>query len=234
MAMNPDTSLLTKTPHPLFITFEGGEGSGKSTQLKRLSAHLSSLGIDHIVTREPGGSPVAERIRTLILSAGKDELDPLSEYLLFSAARRDHLRTVIEPALKAGKWVLSDRFYDSSVIYQGYAPQEKAPVPQAFLQTVFSEISRDTRQPDMTLIFDIDPEIGLARAKKVTADTDAQGGNDHFEAKALAFHKRVRQGFLEQSQRHPERCLVIDASGSLDDVSKSVLSTIVKKVQHSS
>lgn len=220
-AMN--SPLKTKPqPKGYFITFEGGEGGGKSTQLRRVSAWLTDQGIDHIVTREPGGTKVAERIREVILSSGKDELDPLSEYLLFSAARRDHLRTVIEPALQAGKWVLSDRYYDSSVIYQGYAPIEKQPVSQHFLQAVFHEISKDASQPDITFIFDIDPKMGLVRAKKVTADENGIAAQDHFESKAFEFHQRVRDGFLAQAKRHADRCCVIDASAPPDAVFEAV------------
>lgn len=202
-----------------FITFEGGEGGGKSTQLKRVAEYLTAQNIDFIVTREPGGSNFAEKVRGLILSAGKDEIDPLTEYLLFSAARHNHIRTVIEPALAAGKWVLSDRFYDSSAVYQGFAPGDQA-LDADFMETIYKEARKGSQEPDLTLIFDIDPKVGLTRAKKVSQ------GSDHFEDKNLAFHQSVREGFLQQFKKNPKRCHLIDASKDLQQITDEVVKVI--------
>ncbi len=218
-----------------FITFEGGEGGGKSSQLKRLSAYLTEKGIDHIVTREPGGSDFAEKIRDLILSSDKDEIDPLTEYLLFSAARRHHVKSIIEPALFTGKWVLSDRFYDSSVVYQGLSPEPINQVDLGYMAATYDRVISVKREdgsinkvaPDMTLIFDIDVRVGLTRAKKVTAEsTNNNSASDHFESKSVIFHQKVRDGFLEHYQNNKDRCRLIDASLDLDAVFSQVQKNI--------
>jgi dTMP kinase len=186
---------MTKTGR--FITFEGGEGAGKSTQIKRLSAHLMTLGLDHIVTREPGGSDLAEKIRTLLVEGGVDGMDALTEYLLFSAARRDHLTRVIHPALAAGQWVLCDRFYDSSLVYQGLAPDPAVALDKVLMQTVYEEVAGKGFAPDLTFIFDLDPKVGLARAGNRSGQNLNVSRENRFESKGIDFHQRVREGFLK-------------------------------------
>ncbi len=201
-----------------FMTFEGGEGAGKSTQIKRISAYLRDLGVDHILTREPGGTPIAEKIREILVKGKADAMDPTTEYLLFSAARRDHIEKVIKPALAKGQWVLSDRFYDSSYVYQGLSPAKERALNIDFMDRVYEEIAGNDFKPDMTFIFDIDPETGLRRAgKRGKIDTISQDEN-RFESKGLEFHNRIRQGFLTVQRQNPERCSLVDATGTPDQV----------------
>lgn len=206
-----------------FITFEGGEGAGKSTQIKRLSAHLQEMGVDHIVTREPGGSDLAERIRGLLVQGAEDSMDPLCEYLLFSAARRDHLARVIQPALAQGLWVLCDRFYDSSVVYQGIAPEPKQALSSTFMDEVYTTLAGPNFCPHVTFIFDLDPDIGLARVSKRVLHQSEGDQDDRFESKGTAFHQRVRDGFLARASDDPLRCHVLDASLSEQAVYENLL-----------
>ncbi|THD63015.1 dTMP kinase [Phenylobacterium sp.] len=198
-----------------FITFEGGEGAGKSTQLKRLAARLQASGREVVSTREPGGSPGAEAIRELVLNGAADRWSPVTETLLMYAARRDHVERVIRPALARGAWVVCDRFADSTRAYQGAAGGAD-PALIAALETHILEATR----PDLTLIFDLPVEEGLARA------TARAGSEMRFESKGLAFHRRLRAGFLAIAEAEPERCAAIDASGSLEDVEARVWAAV--------
>jgi dTMP kinase len=198
-----------------FITFEGGEGAGKSTQLKRLVARLEAQGREVVATREPGGSPGAESIRALVLNGAADRWSPVTETLLMYAARRDHIERVIRPALERGAWVVCDRFADSTRAYQGAAGGTD-PRLIAALETYILE---DVR-PDLTLIFDFPPEAGLARAM---ARPDAEA---RFESKGMAFHERLREGFLEIARAEPERCVVIDADGAIAAVEDAVWAAV--------
>lgn len=193
-----------------FITFEGIEGAGKSTQIQHLQRFLEGQGREVIVTREPGGSENAEKIRALLVAGGTDDWEAVSECLLVNAARADHLRRLIRPALVAGKTVLCDRFMDSTRAYQGAA----GGLDMAHLSAMEAAVVGKTR-PDLTLIFDLDVETGLSRAGK-------RGGDDRFERKGSAYHEAVRQGFLEIAAAEPERCAVIDAGTSQDDVAAAV------------
>lgn len=215
-----------------FITFEGGEGSGKSTQARRLAERLEGLGHGVVVTREPGGSPFAERLRTLILDPKVERHSALSEALLFSAARADHLETVIRPALAAGRFVVCDRFSDSTRVYQGYAGR----VEPRLLEALELIVVGHTR-PDLTIVVDIPAEVGLARAAlrqntSATAEYEKTGKQprsllaDRFEARDLAFHKRLREGFLEIAQLEPQRCIVVDGQKSVDDVAHEVWAAV--------
>lgn len=183
-----------------FITLEGGEGAGKSTHAQTIKNFLSAQGIDVILTREPGGSSGAELIRPLLVQGKPGQWDALTEYLLFSAARRNHIETLLKPALSNGTWVISDRFYDSSVAYQGYGGGVSLP----FLETVYKEIAGDF-EPDLTFLFDLSPEKGLARAR------GRNDGETRFEDKEVAFHQRLRQGFLDIARKAPRRFKVINA-----------------------
>ena len=201
----------------LFITFEGGEGSGKSTQIKRLSARLTELGRSVLVTREPGGTPEAEAVRSLLVSGDVARWTAKSEALLNYAAREQHLEQVIRPALAAGKIVLCDRFMDSTRAYQGYA----GGCAPSFIDALEQAIVGETR-PALTLIFDIDPAVGLARAR----DRGDAVAEDRYERKGLAFHMKLRDGFLDILRRDPKRCRLIDASQGVDQVAEDVWSVV--------
>jgi dTMP kinase len=184
----------------ILITFEGGEGAGKSTQIRRLARALETYGLTVTETREPGGTPLAEAIRGLILSHEAASDDGLTQALLFAAARRDHVLRVIRPALQAGHIVLSDRFTDSTRAYQGGRVEAKS------LETVIA-LGSDGIQPDLTFLLDLPPELGLDRAKSRLAAVQ-----DTFERSNLAFHRDVRQRFLTIARAEPQRFVVIDAT----------------------
>ena len=194
-----------------FITFEGGEGAGKSTQLTRLVARLRDGGREVVATREPGGSPGAEAIRELVLKGAADRWSPVTETLLMYAARRDHVERVIRPALARGAWVVCDRFADSTRAYQGAAGGTD-PGLIAAMETYVLEGTR----PDVTLIFDLPVAVGLERAHA------RAGAEMRFESKGQTFHERLREAFLAIARAEPERCVVIDATGSLKEVEDKV------------
>jgi dTMP kinase len=196
-----------------FITFEGGEGSGKSTQIKRLAARLKEQGLDVLVTREPGGTPEAEAVRALLVSGDVARWTAKSEALLNYAAREQHLEQVIRPALSRGTIVLCDRFMDSTRAYQGHG----GGCDPAFIDALERAIVGETI-PTLTLIFDIDPALGLARARE-RGDAVAE---DRYERKGLAFHTRLREGFLDILRRNPKRCRLVDASQDVDAVTEDV------------
>ncbi len=198
-----------------FISFEGGEGAGKSTQLRRLADRLAASGGEVVTTREPGGSPGAEAIRALLVTGDADRWSPLTETLLMYAARRDHIERVIEPALARGAIVLCDRFLDSTRAYQGAGGGAPSSLIAALEADVVGEVV-----PDLTLIFDLPVTVGLARAA-------ARGeGEARFEAKGLEFHQRLRDAFLKIAAAEPARCAVIDADGSLDAVEQRILGVV--------
>jgi dTMP kinase len=202
-----------------FITFEGGEGAGKSTQIGRLANKLRDKRYPVVVTREPGGSPGAEAIRHVLLSGAAEPLGPNMEALLFAAARSDHVEQLIKPALKRGKIVLCDRFVDSSRVYQ-------ADVDAALLAEI-ERVSLDGVMPDLTLIFDLDPQEGLQRASERRGREQA----DRFEKETLAIHRRRRQAFLDIARSEPKRCVVIDASADADAVEDAVTEAVFAALQ---
>jgi dTMP kinase len=197
-----------------FITFEGGEGAGKSTQLGRLAERLRARGLDVVATREPGGSPGAEAIRELVLNGAADRWSPVTETLLMYAARRDHIERVIAPALARGAWVVCDRFADSTRAYQGAGGGADPALIAALEASVLGEA-----RPDLTLVFDLPPEVGLARAQ-------ARGGEMRFESKGLAFHARLREGFLAIARDEPARCVLVDAAAAMDAVEAAVWAAV--------
>ena len=201
-----------------FITLEGGEGAGKSTQAARLVEALAARGIRAIATREPGGSPRAEEIRAVILSGSASRLGPLAEALLFSAARADHLAATIRPALARGDWVVCDRFADSTRAYQGAAGGLDAGVINALERIVVGDTT-----PDLTIVLDIPAAAGLRRA---AARRGAGEAADRFEGETIAFHEALRRGFLEIAARAPERCAVLDASADAETVARHVLAVV--------
>jgi dTMP kinase len=208
-----------------FISFEGGEGTGKSTQLKRLAERLRGHGVDVVETREPGGTTGAEIVRKTILSGRVARLGPFAEALLMNAARDDHLSEVIRPALDAGKWVLTDRFADSTRAYQGVLGGVESGLLETFEKSI---IGKDW--PDLTLILDLDPEIGLERARAVTRAAGGEDSGDRFETEDIAAHRRLRDAFLAIARREPDRCVVIDASKSVDDVADAIWRAVVMRL----
>ena len=202
----------------VFITFEGGEGAGKSSQMSLLARTLSACGLEVVTTREPGGAAGAEEIRALLVSGATGRWDPMSELLLYVAARREHVVRMIEPALVRGAWVLCDRFANSTMAYQGYG-HGLGPAPcEAAHKLAFGAFA-----PDLTLILDLPAELGLARARA------RSGGEDRYERMELAFHERLRRGFLEIARAAPERCRVIDARGSIAEVEAEVRRTVAER-----
>jgi dTMP kinase len=202
-----------------FITFEGGEGAGKSTQVRRLAARLAAEGREVVTTREPGGSPGAEAIRELVLKGSADRWSPVTETLLMYAARRDHIERVIRPALERGAWVICDRFADSTRAYQGGA----GGVDDRLISALEAHIVADVR-PDLTLVFDLPAEVGLARAHA------RAGAEMRFESKGVAFHQRLRDAFCEIAAREPDRCAVVDAAGSMDEVEADVWTAVQERL----
>jgi dTMP kinase len=195
-----------------FITFEGGEGSGKSTHSRKLAERLRSLGRAVTLTREPGGSPGGELIRKLLVSGETNRWSPEAETLLNYAARDAHLRQTIRPALAAGDIVICDRFIDSTRAYQGYA----GGCDLGFIDTLERQIV-GTDRPQLTLIFDVDAELGLERAGRRKDSTE-----NRFERKGLAFHQRLREGFHKIAAADSGRCRIIVASGSIDETAEAV------------
>lgn len=198
-----------------FITLEGGEGTGKSTQAARLVERLRARELDVVQTREPGGSPGAEEIRAIALNGDAGRWSPMTETLLMFAARSDHLERTIRPALEAGRWVVCDRFADSSRAYQGVG----GGTPPEFIEALDAAIVGVT-QPDLTLVFDLPVKVGLERAfGRGLFET-------RFESKGLEFHERLRRGFLEIAAAHPQRCVVIDADGDQEIVAARIWAVI--------
>jgi dTMP kinase len=200
----------------VFVTFEGGEGAGKSTQIVWLAEHLQALGKEVIVTREPGGSVGAEEIRRLLVTGEGGRWDPLSETLLLYAARRDHCLRVIEPALAAGKWVLSDRFADSTMAYQGYGLGLERETIRRLHRLIL-----DGFEPSLTLILDLPVMTGLERSLARLA-REGQNAEDRYENMDMAFHERMRQGFIDIAANDPRRCKIIDANQNSQAVSDAI------------
>lgn len=205
-----------------FITFEGGEGSGKSTQARVLADRLSALGIEVVLTREPGGSPFAEALRAFILDPETPAHSALSEALLFYAARADHLDKLIRPALNSGQWVICDRFSDSTRVYQS----EAGGLPTEVFNTL-EEIVVEPTTPDLTLILDLPAELGLGRAlgrrtNKANPDLEA----DAYEKRELGFHWKLRDAFAAIARAEPERCVVIDGAADEADVADAIWSAV--------
>ncbi|MES0882046.1 dTMP kinase [Roseibium sp. SCP14] len=198
-----------------FITFEGGEGAGKSTQIAHLKTYLESLGKSVIVTREPGGSPGAEKIRSMLLSGEARDLGPRGEAMLFAAARADHVDSTIKPALERGDWVLCDRYADSTRVYQG-----EAGVDLDYLKLLETAAVAGVR-PELTILIDVPPKVGLSRVAQ-RSQVDNSGGPDRFEGEALNVHERRRQMFLNLAQEEAYRFTVIDGSQDQERVTRAV------------
>jgi dTMP kinase len=196
-----------------FITFEGGEGGGKSTHARVLAERLEKAGIEVVLTREPGGSPGAEIIRHVLLSGAAKPLGAETEAILFAAARDDHLRATIEPALVAGKWVICDRFLDSTRVYQGILGRVDARLIRGLERVTVGEA-----MPDLTFILDVPVEVGLERASKRRGTGEA----DRFEAEAIEFHQKLRGAYAALAKLEPERCVLIDATQAKEAVQEQI------------
>ncbi len=199
------------------ITFEGGEGGGKSTQIRHLAARLAERGIEVVTTREPGGTDGAEAIRSLVTEGAADRWSPLTEALLFLAARHDHVSRLIKPALAEGRWVLCDRFIDSTRVYQGIAGTLGLDLINRLHATIFDGLA-----PDLTLLLDVPVETGLARRR-------GSGEINRFDQMVTEFHKKVRAGFLELAADEPGRFVVIDASHGENEVGKDIEQAVSKR-----
>ena len=195
----------------MFITLEGGDGAGKSTQLDYLAGHLRAAGIDPLTTREPGGCPGADEIRELLVTGDVARWDPMTEALLHYAARREHVVRVIRPALDSGRWVIADRFADSTMAYQGYGHGLGRETIEALYRATVGDFA-----PDLTLILDVPINVGLKRTD------DRVHAENRYERMDIAFHQRLRDGYLDIAQREPDRCVVIDAMRNREDVQDSI------------
>jgi len=205
-----------------FITFEGGEGTGKSTQSAMLALRLESLGIRVQLTREPGGSPGAEIIRHVLLSGAAKPFGPEVEAMLFAAARDDHVQCTILPALDAGKWVISDRFADSTRVYQGALGR----VDQRLINSL-QRVSIGDLAPDLTVILDVPVELGLERVRLRRGEAKP----DRFESENLEFHQKLREAYLAIAAAEPERCVVIDAGGAKEDIARQVWDAVKTRLE---
>jgi dTMP kinase len=208
-----------------FITFEGGEGTGKSTQAAMLALKLESLGIGIRLTREPGGSPGAEIMRHVLLSGAAKPLGPEAEAMLFAAAREDHIRCTIQPALLAGQWVICDRFADSTRVYQG----ELGDVDPRLIKAL-ERVSVGELRPDLTVVLDVPAQIGQQRA----AARRGESPPDRFEAEAIEFHERLRQAYLMLAAGEPQRCVIVDATAPKMTVAKRIWDAVSARLRPAS
>jgi dTMP kinase len=204
-----------------FVTVEGIEGVGKTTQVARISSALNARGVPHVVTREPGGTPLAERIRELVLTVGSESLPATGELLLMFAARAVHLQNLIEPALAAGRWVICDRFTDATYAYQG-AGRGLGSAGIGQLETLV----QGPRRPDLTLLLDLPVPIGLARARARNQSAGQPVAADRFERERAEYFERVRAAYLERARAEPARIAVIDASRGLEEVASDILQAL--------
>ena len=202
----------------VFITLEGGEGAGKSTQLKLLEERLVTHEIDIVRTREPGGVPSAETIRDLLVNGETDKWRPLTETLLHFAARHEHISRLVQPALDRGQWVLCDRFADSTTAYQGYAQN----IDLETIATLY-RLAVGNLEPNLTIILDLPVEVGLERAE------DRSIGGTRYEKMGIEFHKRLRDGFLRIAANNPHRCSILDATQSIEEISENIMALVQER-----
>jgi dTMP kinase len=223
LAYNPLFNKTVEISVGYFITFEGIEGCGKTTQIKLLGNHLNSLGYSVAMTREPGGCPIADKIRAILLDADNAGLFPLAELLLYAAARAQHVSDVILPALKAGSIVLCDRFTDATIAYQSAGRG----IERSTIDSL-NNLACQTLRPDLTILIDCEASVGLGRAR---SRIDAQSGprEERFELEALEFHQRVRDGYLAIARQEPRRFIRVDGSGSIEEISASIADQVLQK-----
>jgi len=204
-----------------FITFEGGEGCGKSTQLRLLQEYLQSIGIDVVATKEPGGTEIGLDLRRILVTGDKDKMDATAEALLYYADRRIHMTKKVWPALAKGQWVLSDRFADSTVAYQYYGYNKK--IDKVTLDNLY-RLAVGEFVPDLTFILDIDVEIGLARSfAKASGMSEKE---IRHESRGTEFHNNLRQGFLEIAKENPQRCIVLNADKHIEELHEEIVSIV--------
>lgn len=207
-----------------FITFEGGEGTGKTTQIKLLADYLTAKGIDVVVTKEPGGTEIGKELRRMLCTGDKDKFDSVAEALLYYADRRIHLQQKILPALERGRWVISDRFADSTMAYQYYGYNQR--VPRKTLEDLY-EMTVGSFYPDLTVILDIAPEIGLARS--LARNSSSREREVRFESRELEFHNNLRRGFLEIAETAP-RYVVLNADTSVEKLHAEIVRLIEERL----
>ena len=210
----------------MFITLEGIEGSGKTTQIGRLVEFLESKGIGCVTTRQPGGTLIGENIRSILLDPANSALAPLAELLLYMADRAQHIHELIRPALDNGKTVVCDRYFDATLVYQGFARGLRIELIGQLHQLLFDDL-----KPDVTLLLDLPPQVGLERAWRQLNNGQRSGDESRFEAEALAFHEKVRAGYLELARLEPDRFRIVDAAQSPDEVFtaiREIVSSILK------
>jgi dTMP kinase len=205
----------------LFITFEGGEGSGKSTQARLLADYLKEKGYDVEVTREPGGTGIGDAIRAILLDPEHSEMADITELLLFAAARSQNVNERIKPAIEKGTVIICDRFIDSTLAYQGYGRNFDLKMLRSL-----NKLATDGVTPSLTILFDIPVEIGLERSKALDKAEAKKGTGDRFEQETLAFHRRLRNGFLELAKAEPERFLIIEVADNLEDTHIKVVKAV--------
>ncbi len=205
----------------MFITLEGIEGSGKTTQLRHMVDFLKNKGHDCVITREPGGTEIGKKIRAVLLDPDNSDLDPLAELLLYAADRIQHIQSKIMPSLRQGKMVLCDRFSDATTVYQGFARGLDLELINRLHEIVLGDL-----KPDITILFDLPPEVGLKRAWKQINSGDRTDMETRFEKEAVEFHEKVRAGYLALAQLEPERFRVIDASGDENQVKSDIMNIL--------
>ena len=211
----------------MFITLEGIEGSGKTTQIRRLAEFLEDKGVDCVTTRQPGGTLIGENIRSILLDPANSALEPLAELLLYMADRAQHINELIRPALKNGKTVVCDRYFDATLVYQGFARGLSIELIGQLHQLLFDDL-----KPDVTLLLDLSPQVGLERAWQQLNNGQRSGDESRFEAEAVAFHEKVRAGYLELARLEPERFRIIDAAQPQNQVfaaMRKIVSSFLKQ-----
>ncbi len=207
-----------------FITFEGGEGTGKSTQIKLLAEYLEQKGLPIITTKEPGGTEIGQELRRILVTGDKDKMDAVAEALLYYADRRIHMTKKVWPAMEEGKWVLSDRFADSTVAYQYYGYNKR--VPFQTLENLYKLTVGDFK-PNLTILLDIDPKIGLARSLDKAGHMAVK--ETRHESRDFTFHENLRNGYLEMAQREPERFVVLNADKSIEDLHQEIVKIVSER-----
>ena len=212
----------------MFITLEGIEGSGKTTQIGRLVAFLEDRGIECVTTRQPGGTLIGENIRSILLDPANSALAPMTELLLYMADRSQHIDELIRPCLQAGKTVICDRYYDATVVYQGFARGLNIELIQQLHQILFDDL-----KPDVTLLLDLAPQVGLERAWQQLNNGQRSGLESRFEAETVAFHEKVRAGYLELARLEPGRFRIVDAAQSQDQVFTAICEIVSSILEQS-
>ncbi len=205
----------------MFISFEGIEGCGKTTQVELLAEFLSKRGIPYLVTREPGGTQLGKLIRQILLDPAHSEMEPLTELFLYAADRAQHIAQVIRPTLKASRWLICDRFGDATTVYQGYGRDQDL----AFIQQL-NEMATQGLWPNLSLLLDCPVEIGLDRARQRIMETDVEGRQDRFEQQGIAFHQKVREGYLELAAQNPERFRVLDGTLAQEQLHQEIIALL--------